>query len=64
MRLFEYCQRERLLTLTDDQRRFVTTLIKNEVEKVAKKEGISKDDAYWRFSHGLTEGSDRIINDD
>lgn len=61
MRLFEYCQRKNLLELTDDQRLFITKKIMQEVEKVAKEKGISMEDAYWQFSHGLTEGSDRVV---
>lgn len=64
MRLFEYCQRDNLLKLSDDQRLFVSNLIKHEVEKAAKAKGITNEEAYWQFSRGLIEGSDRLITED
>jgi hypothetical protein len=64
MRLFEYCQREKLLTLSQEQITFVSNLILHEVNKAAEEKGISKEDAYWQFSHGLIEGSDRFITED
>ena len=63
MRLFEYCQRDNLLKLSDDQRLFVSNLITKEVKEAAKKKNISEEEAYWQFSHGLIEGSDRFITD-
>lgn len=63
MRLFEYCQKKNLMQLPDDQRLFISKKIIQEVNKVAKEKGISKEEAYWQFSHGLTEGSDRIVTD-
>ena len=62
MRLFEYCNKKNLFTLSEDQRLFVSNLIVKKVKKAAKELGITEEDAYWRFSRGLIEGSDREIN--
>lgn len=61
MKMFEFCQREKLLELDDHQRQAVSTMITQEVNKLAEEKGITKEDAYWRYSHGLTESSNREI---
>ena len=55
MKLFEYCQMSNLVQMTADQRLFVSKLILKEVNKYAKKNNMSPEDAYFKFQYGLCE---------
>ena len=55
MKLYEFCQQCNMVRLSDGQRKFVAKVILREVNKIAEREGLSHDDAYFRFSRGLYE---------
>ena len=63
MKLFEYCNQLNLLKLSDDRRRFITKLIVREVQMYALKNNIDPEEAYFKFSHGLTKESQRELPD-
>lgn len=61
MKLFEYMNRENMLSLDESGRRFVAKMIVREVQKVAAQQGISEEEAYRLISKGLY-GGDREID--
>ncbi|MDD3417501.1 MAG: hypothetical protein PHY47_26510 [Lachnospiraceae bacterium] len=49
--------------LTAIQQHFTAKMIVKEVQKIAKEQNISEEDAYWAYTHGLY-GADRNIKND
>lgn len=59
-KMFEYAQLDTMRSLNDDQQRFMANVIVRDVKKIAKEKGISEEDAYFGYIHGLY-GSDREV---
>lgn len=62
MKAFEYTQKKNLENLSPDQQRFTAKMIVNEVQRIAKENNISEEQAYWGYAHGLY-GADRKMGD-
>lgn len=62
MKAFEYTQKRNLGNLSQDQQRFTAKMIVNEVQKIARENNISEEQAYWGYTHGLY-GADRKMGE-
>ena len=60
MKAFEYTQKRNLENLSQDQQRFTAKM--NEVQKIARENNISEEQAYWGYTHGLY-GADRKMGE-
>lgn len=61
MKLFEYMKPSVMNSLEPTRQKFVAKMIIREVEQVAEKNGIAKEQAYYSMSKGLY-GGDRDID--
>lgn len=60
MKAFELTRKQNVQAMSPDQQRFTAKMIVKEVEKIAKENNISEEEAYWGYTHGLY-GADREI---
>ena len=55
-------EQRNLENLSQDQQRFTAKMIVNEVQKIARENNISEEQAYWGYTHGLY-GADRKMGE-
>lgn len=60
MKAFDLSKESCMKAMTPEQQQFAAKMIMKEVEKIAKRNNISEEAAYWWYTHGLY-GADREI---
>ncbi|MDD3414236.1 MAG: hypothetical protein PHY47_09565 [Lachnospiraceae bacterium] len=63
MKAFNYTQKGNMSDLAAPQQHFTAKMIIKEVQKIAKEQNISEEDAYWAYTHGLY-GADREMKNE
>lgn len=60
MLVFQWCQKNNFMKLTWEQQRFFSKMVKRDIDKIVAEHGVSEQEAYYWYTHGLY-GGDREL---